>query len=466
MISVGIDVSKGKSTVAVVGEGKKILQKPFDVSHNKADLVELSKFLKKYEDVRVVMEHTGVYYQVVAETLSNAGISVSVVNPVLINEYGNNSLRKVKTDKKDSMKIARYALDNRNDLRDYNTVDILRDSLKSFVRQFSFEDKTLSAHKNRLYSLLERAFPNIDNFFDSPAKSNGHQKLIDFIIQFWHNDCVGSVSATKFTEKYQRFCKKNRYNFCEKTALEIHAISRNNLTTMPKNELTKMLVSEAAEQVLSISIRVEKLRSKMIELAKQLPEFNTVLSFYGVGETIAAKLIGEIGDVRRFESKRSLVAYAGVDPSKNDSGKKVSTSGSISRTGDALIRKTAYQVVEIHLLKSPTDEPLYQFLDQKRTEGKHYFVYMTAACNKFLRMYYGRVKEFMDTLNDESDMTTNVSEESECIIHCAFGEDTTAFTCRQDTEMLESNQSGLQGFACTNGAVGTSHCVKHASGEN
>jgi transposase len=43
-----------------------------------------------------------------------------------------------------------------------------------------------------------------------------------------------------------------------------------------------------------------------------------------LGETIAAKLVGEIGDVRRFESKRSLVAYAGVDPGKSDSGKKVS----------------------------------------------------------------------------------------------------------------------------------------------
>jgi len=456
MIAIGIDVSKGKSTVAAIGEGKKVLQKPFDVSHNKTNLAELTEFIKKFDDVRVVMEHTGVYYQVVAETLSKAGINVSVVNPVLICGYGDNSLRKVKTDKKDSMKIARYTLDNRDKLRDYTVTETLRDNLKSFVRQFDFEDKTLSAHKNRLYSLLERAFPLIDGYFKSPAKPNGHQKLIDFVIEFWHNDCVSSLSLANLTEKYRKFCKKNRYLFDEKTVAEIHAISRENLTTMQKNDVTKMLIADAAKQVLQISIRVEKLRQEIIKLAKQLPEFETVNALYGVGETLAAKLIGEIGDVRRFESKRSLVAYAGVDPDKNDSGKKVSISGSISRSGDALIRKTVFQVVECHLLNSPADEPVYQFLDKKRSEGKNYYVYMTAACNKFLRVYYARVREFMDSLEapPQADEAVNTSGDStKRIIFVPIENNNNAFTCKQDNAPVETDMSGLQGLAYTNGAV-------------
>lgn len=457
MVAIGIDVSKGKSTVSAVGEGKKVLQKPFDVFHNKTDLTELVQFTKKFEDIRVVMEHTGVYYQIVAETFVGAGIPVSVVNPVLINQYGDNSLRKVKTDKKDSMKIARYALDNRSDLRDYTILETLRDNLKSLVRQFNFEDKTLSAHKNRLYALLERAFPLIDGFFGSPAKENGHQKLIDFVIAFWHNDCVASLSFSKFTEKYRKFCKTNRYLFDEKTVTQIHAISKENLTTMAKNEISKMLISDAAKHVLQISIRVEKLRAEMIKLAKQLPEFETVLAIYGVGETIAAKLIGEIGDVRRFENKRSLVAYAGVDPDKNDSGKKVSISGSISRSGDALIRKTVFQAVECYLLNSPEDEPVYQFLDKKRSEGKHYYVYMTAACNKFLRIYYARVKEFMDSLEalSQTETTVSVSENMESgIITTPIVNNNIAFTCEQDSATQECDTSGLLGLAYTNGAVG------------
>ena len=458
MIAIGIDVSKGKSTVAAVGEGKKVIQKPFEVAHNKTELSGLIKFVKKFNgEVRVVMEHTGVYYQVVAETLYAAGIRVSVVNPVLIHQFGDNTLRKVKTDKKDSMKIARYTLENREELRDYTTADMIRDSLKSFVRQFNFENKTLCAHKNSLNALLERVFPGIDGFFNSPAKSNGHEKLIDFVIEFWHNDCVSLLSETKFIEKYRKFCKNNRYNFDALTAKEIHATSRENLTTMPKNDSTKLLVQGAAKRTLQISVSVEGLRSEMIKLAGQLPEFETVNALYGVGETLAAQLIGEIGDVRRFASKRALAAFAGVDPDKDDSGKKVSISGKISRSGDALLRKVVYQAVDCYLLNSPADEPVYQFLDKKRSEGKNFYVYMTAACNKFLRIYYARVKEFMSSLETETpcENDTNKTDSSErlttstevaSIISTLSVKDNTAFTCEQDSALPEGNMSGLQGF--------------------
>ena len=58
---------------------------------------------------------------------------------------------------------------------------------------------------------------------------------------------------------------------------------------------------------------------------------------------------------------------------------------------------TLYQIVCTYLLRAPADEPVYQFLDKKRAEGKPYFVYMTAAQNKFLRIYYARVKECLLT---------------------------------------------------------------------
>jgi transposase len=459
MVAIGIDVSKGRSTVAAVGEGKKVLQKPFDILHNKTDLAKLVKFVKEFDNAHVVMEYTGVYYQVVAEAIANAGICVSVVNPVLINQYGDNTLRKVSTDRTDSLKIARYTLDNRDKLRDYSTLDTLRDNLKSIARQFNFEDKTLSAHKNRLYSLLERAFPRIDEFFGSPAKSNGHQKLIDFVIEFWHNDCVSSLSLAKFTGKFRKFCKKNRYCFNESDVAKIHAISRENVTTLQKNDFTKMLVADAAKQVLQISIRVEKLRAEMAKLAKQTPEFPAVIELYGVGETIASKLIAEIQDPRRFIDKWALVAYAGVDPGKSDSGKKVTKSGKISRTGDALLRKAVFQSVECYLLNSPADEPVYQFLDKKRSEGKNYYVYMTAACNKFLRIYYARVSEYLNSLEAETVATVSeITEPSECITAASVVKNNNAFTCRQDSATQECDMSGLQGLAYTNEAVDVVPC--------
>jgi len=399
MKAVGIDVSKGHSTVSVVDERKRVEVKPFTIHHTKTDFAELISFLNRLpDDTRVIMEHTGVYYRCVAETLSNAGFYVSVVNPVLINQYGNNTLRQVKTDRKDAKKIAKYAIDNWDELREFSPSGALRETLKTTARQFALCQKTLASHKNSLIALLEKVFPGANTFFTSITRPDGRQKWVDFLKEFWHNDCVASLSEKKFAEKYAKFCKKNGYVCRAGDSRAIHAQSLENIAVMPKDDMTKMIVLTAVNQIISTSKNVERLRAQMINIAKRLPEFPCVSGLYGVGETLAALLIAEIGDINRFHNKHSLVAFAGVDPDKNDSGKHVSVSGSISRSGNALLRKAAYQVAECHLKNAPHDEPVFQFLDKKRREGKHFYVYMTAACNKFLRIYYGRVKEYLQSL--------------------------------------------------------------------
>ena len=137
MNAVGIDVSKGKSMVSVIRPFGELVAKPFEVRHTSGELSELAKRLKSLEgETRVVLEHTGRYYEPVAQALHDAGVFVSAVNPLLIKEYGNNSLRKVKTDKADSLKIARYGLDNWTELRQHTPMDTIRYQLKSMNRQY------------------------------------------------------------------------------------------------------------------------------------------------------------------------------------------------------------------------------------------------------------------------------------------------------------------------------------------
>lgn len=93
------------------------------------------------------------------------------------------------------------------------------------------------------------------------------------------------------------------------------------------------------------------------------------------------------------------MAFAGVDPAVNQSGKHEAQSNPTTKRGSPHLRKTLYQIVCTHLKKSPADEPVYQFIDKKRSEGKPYFVYMTAGANKFLRIYYARVKECLAALD-------------------------------------------------------------------
>ena len=173
MNAVGIDVSKGKSTVAVLRPFGEIIVSPFDVSHNPKELSELVSLLKTLDgDTRIVMEYTGNYYLPVALFLRNNGFFVSVVNPILVKDYCSQSLsvRKVKTDKKDSVKLAAFALDRWSVLPEFNAQSHARLLLKSYNRQYNQYIKLKVMLKNNLISLLDKTFPNANTLFYSPAR--------------------------------------------------------------------------------------------------------------------------------------------------------------------------------------------------------------------------------------------------------------------------------------------------------
>lgn len=401
MNAAGIDVSSRKSTVAVLRPFGEVVQYPFDVHHSAENLIALAQQLKAIEgETRVVMEHTGRYYEGIAKALHEAGLFVSAVNPLLIKEYGNNSLRKVKTDKADAVKIARYALDNWADLRDYTPMDTIRYDLKTLNRQFQLASKQKTATANNLIALQEQSFPGIRKLFDSPVRSDGTQKWVDFTHDFWHADCVRGSSQNAFTERYRKWCKRNRYQFSMEKAAQVYALARSAVVLVQKTSVTKTLVQEAANQLTAISRSVETYRTEMNKLASQLPEYPVVMEMYGVGESLGPQLMAEIGDVRRFQRKQSLVAFAGIDPAPNESGDYRSRSNKTTKRGSPYLRKTLFNIMTIHLQHAPLDEPVFQFLDKKRAEGKPYYVYMTAAGNKFLRRYYAKVMAYLATLEN------------------------------------------------------------------
>jgi len=105
------------------------------------------------------------------------------------------------------------------------------------------------------------------------------------------------------------------------------------------------------------------------------------------------------------------VAFAGVDPMPNQSGDKSSRSNKTSKRGSPYLRKALFNVMDIYLRLSPQDEPIYRFLDRKRAEGKPYYVYMTAGANKFLRRYYGKVRDYLATLEtSETSSAANIPD--------------------------------------------------------
>ena len=382
MNAVGIDVSKGKSTVTIRRPGDVVLMPPRDIPHTKSAINELIKQIQSLDgETKACMEHTGRYYEPLAAWLSDAGIFVSAVNPVLIRDFADDSLRSPKTDKADSKKIARYTLDRWAKLKQYGSMDKTRNQLKTMNRQFSFFMAQKTAMKNNLIALLDQSYPGANDLFDSPARSDGSQKWVDFVYTYWHVDCVRGKSLSAFTEHYRKWCKHKGYNFSAEKAEKVYEASCDLIAVFPKDDNTKMLIRQAVAMLNTASETVENLRIKMDETASALPEYPVVMAMNGVGSTLGPQLMAEIGDVTRFTHREALTAFAGVDPGKNDSGKHVQKSVRTSKKGSPHLRRTLFQIMDGLIKRSPIDDPVYVFMDKKRAQGKPYYCLLyTSRC--------------------------------------------------------------------------------------
>ena len=318
-----------------------------------------------------------------------------MVNAYQINRFNVGELRRAKTDKKDALKIADYVIHYWSTLFENEIVNEIRRDLKLLNRQYHMNIKLQSMLRTNLVSQLDLVFPDINKQFTSPERdSDGHEKWIDFFAKFPHRDLVANDPFSVFNAKYLRFCKKNRYVYSEEKARKLHEFARDQIAALPYSDNVKQLFDNIIAELNLLMETSNSIRRQMDELARKLPEYETVAALYGVGKVTAPQLIAEIGDPLRFHSVRAITAFAGYDTEPYESGQKKNQNGRhITKNGSKYLRKTLFLVMTTYLEMKPLDEPVYQFLDKKRSEGKMYYVYMTAAANKFLRIYYARVRD-------------------------------------------------------------------------
>ena len=397
MISVGIDISKEKSTVCMLRPYGEIVEAPFDVEHNEQALNALVEHIKSFdEDVKVVLEATGGYHQVVVTKLLESEIFTVVVNPYIMKRYCAASLRKAKTDKIDSIRIANYGIDHWFSMTAYCPPDEIYAELKLLGRQYDQYVRLKINCKIQLANLLDGVMPGIKKILTGtvPASST-KDKLCDFVEKYWHFDNIKKMSESKFVADYQKWAKKKGYRYSESQAIAIYQLSQNNIPTLKfSTPSTKMLVLQAVKSLRDVELTLSLIISQMQKIASALPEYSVVREMKGVGEVLSVRLIAEIGDIRRFHNGSALVAFAGIDAPPYESGKFVGTKRNISKRGSATLRKIGYEIM--HSLKStkPTeDSAVYDFIVKKELEGKPKRVAKIAGVNKFLRIYYARVME-------------------------------------------------------------------------
>ena len=399
MISVGIDVSKGKSMVCIMKPGGEVLKTPFEMLHSMESILHLVKLINSYdEEVRVILEDTGHYHLPVVTLLVEKGIFTCCVNALRMKKFCSQSIRRAKTDKIDAVHIAQFGLTYWDELSPVKPPKSVYQELKVLARQYYQTVSMLVKAKVNLSNLLDQTMPGIKELMnDSP----GNHKLTDFVKRYYHFGHILEMGEKRFTSDYCKWAKKQGYRVYERLASEILAVAQNSIPVLPNSPVTKVVVLEAVRVLHEIEISRDTILAQMQELAKSLPEFSVIREMPCIGDTLAPRIIAEIGDIRRFKNKHSLIAYAGIDAPPYQSGAFNATERHISKRGNSYLRKTGYEIMQCLIQHKPIGNPVYEFIYKKRLEGKCGKEAMIAGLNKFLRIYYGRVTELYKEINEQ-----------------------------------------------------------------
>lgn len=386
-----VDVAKGKSMFMLMNNDGEILIDSIEIKHNLENFNNLKKQVEtfKIRDLTVFMESTGIYHLPVERYFKENGFNTLVINSLTTkNNY--DTIRKTKTDKKDCFRLAKLFFVNEVEYHDLSKKDLYA-NLKAMTRQYFYLTQVNVSCKNRYKRLINICFPELEIIFKSSRIYE--ETALNFIKVFPHADIIKEKRIDALYNNLYRTNARHDY-FYKRLAQQIKEVANNSYPGIDKEHADVRNLSDMA-CILQENIKtLNELKEKMIELAKQSEYFKIINSFYGIGEVLAAELLGELGDITRFDNHKQLIAFCGLDPTIIQSGKSINVHGAISKRGDKYARWILFNISQmvVKLGHQCPEHPVYNYYLMKKAEGKHYYESLTACSTKILRMLYTMCK--------------------------------------------------------------------------
>ena len=182
MIAVGIDVSKSKSTVAILNSDGTPLARPFNMAHTLPEMNSFVERLRAFDaPVTILMEYTGHYHYPVLKKLQAEGFPVCLINPYQMKKYGDVEIHKAKTDRKDAVRIATYALEKAYKLTPYSAMEQKYEDLRFLSRQYGQRIADVSRLKTQLLDHLDQTMPGITSLLALKSRTPDNCVLLLFI---------------------------------------------------------------------------------------------------------------------------------------------------------------------------------------------------------------------------------------------------------------------------------------------
>jgi transposase len=385
-----VDVSKGKSYYQGFIEIDKPANKATPIEHDLEgfkSVYELGQTLKEtYSDVVYVFESTGIYHKALETFLMNHDEKCIILNPLEASKIRKTDLGSTKTDARDCKSIAKaYFM---KDFRLHDQKDELYEKLHSMNGDYNFLIQQLREMKVHFRNALDIVYPRFDVVYPNPyldipmsiLKRYAHpdelkNKRFETIVKYIMKDTKHREPKAMDEAKKLKGYIDNVSSGCRSSAFEV--------------TILKTMVNKISDQEVEIELCLDEMR----ELVSEVPLYHQLMSIPGIGDNLAIRLIGELGDLDRFERSEQLVAYAGIDPRVYQSGQMTGEHLHITKKGNKHLRTLLFLAMSSNVRIGKTNIIL-DFYNKKRqqTNPLVYKAALIACANKLLRIIFGMYK--------------------------------------------------------------------------
>ncbi|HEL1542150.1 TPA: IS110 family transposase [Streptococcus suis] len=332
----GIDVSKASSEVAILVNGEKV--HGYTMSNDALGFARLLGDLRTVHKPEIIFEATGVYSRRLQAFLDEHGYAYTRLNPLEAKKQLD-SLRVRKTDQIDAEKLAQsqFVLNRKPT---YVQEEVYQ-NLRTLSRFYQNLTEDIVRAKNRLHKVLQVTFPELETILSTPSG----QQYWNLVIDFPCKDFVLELSKDELSESIrQSTSKRISDKRVAYLAEKLIALANQSYCAVKKTSPMLEEVRYYGKELLRLSEQRQTVLDQMVELAQPLPEYDILLSIPGIAETTATSIIGELGDIRRFQSTNQINAFIGIDLRHYESGNFLAKEH-ITKRGNPYARKILFKCI-------------------------------------------------------------------------------------------------------------------------
>ena len=382
MFIVGIDIAKHTHQASVMNRDGGLIGKSIKIP-NTIDgfenfISKLREISPQITDFEFGMEATGHYWLNIYTRLVDLGCAVHVINPVQSDALRGLYIRKTKNDVKDSVIIADVIRIGRYSETSVSDDKIL--SLRDLTRQRFYIVDMISDLKRKSLTLIDRIFPEYPTLFSDTFGATSLELLANCNTP----EDIADIDTEKLTNMLKTSSKGR---FKREKAERIKNVAKNSFGALLGTDSVSFMLKQFVEQIRFLENQLDELEQMISE---NFAEFNSpITSVIGIGETLGAAILSEIGDVNRFESADKLAAFAGIDPSVTQSGNFTGTKNKMSKRGSPYLRRAIWLAAVAAIMHDPAIKAFY---DLKKAQGKHHYTCVGYICRKLINIIFAVLK--------------------------------------------------------------------------